>query len=57
MCVGGGGGGGRGSSYFKIKGCGGNASPSMLILACVLLTGARLTKSNPDGIFLILNAN
>ena len=55
MCVGG------GCSHFKIKGCGGNACPPTLILACVLPTVTCsldcLTKSNPDGIFLILNAN
>ena len=55
------GGGGRGWSHFKIKGCGGNACPPTLILACVLPTVACslhcLTKANPDGIFLIFNAN
>ena len=52
---------GGGLSRFKIKGCGGNACPPTLILACVLPTVACslhcLTKANPDGIFLILNAN
>ena len=55
VCVCGGGG------DFKIKRCGGNACPPTLILACVLPTVACsldcLTKANPDGIFLILNAN
>ena len=62
---GGGGGGvcvcvwGGGVCGFKIKGCGGNACPPTL--ACVLPSVACslhcLTKANPDGIFLILNAN
>ena len=47
--------------HFIIKGCGGNACPPTLILACVLPTVACsldcLTKANPDGISLILNAN
>ena len=59
MC--GGGGGGRGVKPFEIKGCGGNACPPTLIFACVLPTVAGslhcLTKANPDGIFLIFNAN
>ena len=46
-----------GISHSKIKGCGGNAFLPTLILACVLLTVACsldcLTKSNPNGIFLI----
>ena len=61
---GGSGGGGvcvSGGSHFKIKGCKGNACPPTLILACVLSTVACTldwhTKSNPDCIFLILNAN
>ena len=53
VCVGG------GVCGFKIKGCGGNACPPTL--ACVLPSVACslhcLTKANPDGIFLILNAN
>ena len=58
VCVGGGSG---NRSHFKVKGCEGNACPPTLILACVLPTVAcsldYITKSNPDGIFLILNAN
>ena len=50
-----------GGAISKIKGCGGNACPPTLILACFLPTVACslhcLTKANPDGIFLILNAN
>ena len=56
-----GGGGEGGLKPFKIKGCGGNTCPPTLILACVLPTVACplhcLTKANPDGIFLIFNAN
>ena len=52
---------GGGLSHFKIKGCRGNATPPMPILACVLPTMAcsldYLTKANPDSICLILNAN
>ena len=51
----GGGGGGRNEAILILKG------PPTLILACVLPTVACslgcLTKANPDGIFLILNAN
>ena len=56
MCVGGGG----DEVISKLKGAG-NACPPMLILACVLPTVACsldcLTNANPEGIFLILNAN
>ena len=54
MCVGKG-------AISKLKGAGANACPPTLILACALPIVACsidcLTKSNPDGIFLILNAN
>ena len=51
----------EGINYFKIKGCGENACPTTRKLACVLFTVAYsldgLTKSNPDGILLILNTD
>ena len=53
--------GGGGEAISKLKGAGGNACLPTLILVCVLPTVACslncLTKANPDGIFLILNAN
>ena len=56
VCVG-----GLDEAVSKFKGAGGIACPPTLILACVLPTVACsldcLTKANPDGIFLILNAN
>ena len=66
MCVcggggGGGGGGGRDEAISKLKGAGATRALPRSYLACVLPSMACsldcLTKANPDGIFLILNAN